>query len=271
MYNFSPRCRLLGGILAIGLGALILPGCQDTSQPTTGPSVAFVATAADPTTPTADDLAQAGAAPSNPADAVATMSAPELSTSSNAMVTPSGTESALLVDCGNTGTASGSLPLEDDAGRICGKKPAVLPKGDSAIYFSPGTSCDLDDLGDIAAFAPGNRHALRISSFKVLFSVHDSRPPTWTLPSSYIMNMRRHKNMFVLDDSFLQLRWNGIHSIPPKDNQVTITANLYNGTKKVAGPLIKTVTVQKDTALFTSDTNVDFNQATVTIDLRDVK
>ncbi|HEY3379174.1 MAG TPA: hypothetical protein VGL77_16965 [Armatimonadota bacterium] len=269
MSHFSLRCHLWGGILAIGLGGLALQGCNDVNTPTTGPTMAVSATVADPAEPTADEYALAGAKPATLADAVAIMEAPVLSASDGAVVTPAGTESLLMVDCGDTGVTSGNLPLLQNSGRVEGNGHAMLPKGNNAISLSPGTCFDMDDKPELHGY--GTNQLLRLSDFRVQFSVHEGRPPSWTMPSQHVLHIVRHRKMFVLNGSFLELRWNGRKSVPPMDNLVTITADLYNGTTKVAGPLKKTVPVYNNTALFTSSTNVEFNRVAISIDLRDAK
>jgi hypothetical protein len=270
MNHVALRCRLLGGILAAGMGALLLAGCHESTLVPDGPTVSLTAAMADPGDPATTDLSQVAIQPANPEDATATLQAPVLTASDGAAITSAGTESSLVIDSGNTGLAAGSLPLRAADGRISGDSMAILPAGDSSIALSDNTWLDIDDPSALSVRGDSQR-ALRLRTFKVLFTTHKGHPPTWTLPNTHQLHMTRVKRMYMLKGSFLVLRWNGKHAVPPQDGKVTITANLYNGDTKVAGPLVKTAMVQNNTAIFTGNTAVEFNRVGITIDLRDAK
>jgi len=273
MNQLSLRYRLLAGIALVGLGSVLFLGCNGGSS-TTPPAVALTTTVNEPTDTTATDIATAAVKPADPATAVVTLDTPTIVPSAGTSLIPSGTESQLQVDCGNTGVVTGSLPLDARSGAVEGSQQAVLPEGDNAIQLSPDTSFELDDsmMGSLADTRGHAYPRLRVSSMKVLFSAHRGHPCTWTLPSHYKLHMVRSRNhMYVLDNSYLDMSWSGKRAVPPSDGKVTITANLYNGTTKVAGPLVKTVTVQNDSAVFTGNNNVPFNRVGIVIDLRDKK
>lgn len=270
MNHVALRCRLLGGILAVGLGIVLLAGCTESAVAPVGPTVSLTAAMADPGDAAATDLSAIAVKPADPAEAVATLEAPVLSAADGAAVTSAGTESALVIDNGNTGSVTGILPLREADGRISGDDIAAVPAGDSSIALSEGTVLDIDNPSALFTRGDASR-TLRLSAFKVSFTTHKGHPPTWTLPTTHKLNMTRTKRMYQLRGSFLELRWNGKHAVPPADGKVTITANLYNGNTKVAGPLVKTATVVNNACTFTGNTAVEFNRVAITVDLRDQK
>ena len=275
MNQLSLRCRLLTGITLVGVGSVLFLGCNGGSNPPAQTAaVALTTSINEPTDATVTDIAAAAVKPADPTTAVVTLDTPTITPSAGTSLIPSGSEDLLQVDCGNTGAVTGSLPLENRSGTVAGSQQAVLPEGDNAIQLSPDTSFELDDsmMGSLAETRGHSYPRLRVSSMKVLFSAHRGHPCTWTLPSHYKLHMVRSRNhMYVLDNSFLDMNWSGKRAVPPSDGNVTITANLYNGTTKVAGPLVKTVTVQNDNAVFAGNNNVPFNRVAIIIDLRDKK
>jgi hypothetical protein len=269
MHTTFRSLRLLAGGCAL-LAGLGLLGCSTSSTTTeTESAVALTTTVNDPVEATSTDLSTAAITPADPAAGVLTMTAPTLSPSDGAGLASMGTEAALRVDPGNTGTAAGSLPLSTQAdGTLRGSRAtAVLPEGDSAIALSPDTQLDLLDQ-PVLSRARATR--LRIASLNVLFSVH-RKPLRWTMPTMYRLDLTRRQNMCVLKDSYLTLYWRGAHFVAPADGTAMMTVDLYNGATKVAGPLTKRVTVIDGKATFTGANHVPFNRVAITLDLRDAK
>lgn len=272
MFDLASICRTVGGMLAIVFVGFILYGCSaNTTQPLVGDPVTLTTTMADPAPVTDAVLAGAAVKPANPADAIATLDAPTLETTAGSAVTMEGAAPKLDIDLGNTGAATGSLALKSDGARVTGGDEAALPAGDHALRLGGDTAFDIDDEAEL--LTRGLPCRLRITGFDVLFSVHRVRPPSWTLPNSYRLNLQkqRRNRTYILDGSLLTLRWKGRVAGPPADGKVTLTVNLYRDTKKVAGPLTKTVPVVNNVATFTSETHVEFNRADVKLDVRDKK
>ncbi len=268
----SLRLPAVGCVLLAG-GWLLGCSSGSTSSSTDTP-VALTTTVADPGETTSADLSTATVKPADPTAGVMTMTAPILMPSDGAGLASAGTETALEVDPGNTGTAAGTLPLTAQADGTVrgGTATAVLPEGDSAIALSPNTEFDLSDQPLVGALTRGHVAPvrLRVAYVRVMFSVR-RKPCAWTLPTSYRLDVVRVKNMYELKNSYLTLYWKGNHFTPPADGAAKLTVDLYNGMTKVAGPLVKSVPVVKDTATFTGSNTVPFNRVGITLDLRDKK
>jgi hypothetical protein len=271
MFDLASCCRTVAGLLAMVLVGFMLYGCsaESPAQFAADP-VALTTTLADPAPVTEASLDTAAVKPANPADAVAMLETPIIEASTGSAVMPAGEAPTLDVDLGNTGAATGSLPLTTTGTGVMGNRQAALPAGDHAMRLGAGTTLDLDDATELASRGSFMRR-LRITGFAVRFSVHKNRPPSWTLPNSYKLNLERRKRAYVLAGSMLTLRWYGRMATPPRDGLVTLTVNLYKDNMKVAGPLTKTMPVVNNTATFTSDTHVEFNRADVLLDVRDSK
>lgn len=269
MHVITPLSRHIGGLLTIGLACLVMAGCQDSTQLPTSTPVSMTTEIAPPTEPTSTTLATASIRPANPMDAVASMDALTITAPDGMAVTSAGTESRLELDLGNQGASAGSLPLLAEANRVTSGEHALLPAGDNAFQLSPDTELDIDDLA--LPTARVSRQGVRISSLRVLFTVHAGRPPTWTLPSRFKLDLERRGRMHVLKGSYVTLIWGRSQCVPPLDNRARLTVDLYNGTTRVAGPLTKTVLVSEGKATFTGNSDVEFNRVALTLDLRDAK
>lgn len=269
MYNHLMLCRLIGVVIATCVAITALTSCSDTStQQSLGTPVSLESAMSDPVATTTVDYANATVKPANPTDAVATMAAPVLSTATGS-VAPAVGAPTLAFDLGNTGVDSGSLALSSQSGRLSSEQTAVLPAGDSAMHLGAGTEIEVADDADVTTRS-GLGH-LRIAGFTLLFSVHGGMRPSWTLPNNFHLDLERHRQMYVLNDSYLKLTWHNGFAVPPKDNQVKLTVNLYNGMTKVAGPLTKTAPVTNKVAIFAGHNTVQFNRVTISADFRDSK
>lgn len=259
MSNITHLCRLLGGLLVLGLCCLAFNGCSDQTQTPAAGLTDLTATLPSPAPATLDDYTRALVKPSIAADAVATMTMPDFSGTNGITLETDGNQDALDLDLGNNGMATGSLPLEAMNRGISGRGIAVLSAGDHALSLTHGSRL----------YTKG----VRVTSLRVLFTVHAGKPPSWTLPTAFKLDLQRlrHSTLHILNGSYLTLKWQAATTVAPLDGQVTITANLFDGNQLVAGPLTKTVTVANNMATFTGDSTVPFNRVTLLIDLRDVK
>jgi hypothetical protein len=269
MFTWIQIRRLAVPTLACGLLGFAVVGCSDrTATSTAVETLELTSTLTPLTAVSQDDAATATVKPADPTAAVATMTAPALSAAFGQAVGSVGEESQLEIEMGPTRTVSGSLPLVEEGGRVASPHRALLPAGPCGMRLSPRSHLEVFPAALLGLAGP---RGVRVSGFDLRFDVQRGVHPTWTLPTTFKLNLERHKRMYVLKDAFMILRWQSRLSVPPADGKVTVTANLYNGQRQVAGPLTQTATVVDGEARFAGHSEVEFNGVDIAIDLRDQK
>lgn len=272
MKKVSLFSRVLAGMLLVGAGSLAFMGCGDvTVAPNEQATLEVRTVIPTPTAPTAATYTEAAVVPAVQTPATDVTLNPIAIVAPQAQITATGANPTLAVNIGNDETVEGTLPIvTTTTGGVEAGNIAVLPVGTSSIALGAGTQLNINQLfGQAAASRQATEGNLIVKKFTLLFDVNPGR--TWTLPSSFRLNLEKRENDYVLNGSYLTLSWGTAGSVAPLDRQARVTLELSNnGTQVFSGTSNETIT--NNTATFESFLNRRFDAIdNLVIDLRNAK
>lgn len=284
MKGLSTLGRVLAGVLLVGLGSLAFLGCGgDVIAPGIGGTTVLKSTVPAPAAPTGTDTTtgatQFAVKPTDPTTAVLKLTDPiNFTAPAGSSIATTGTPvfSAAQADAnGNPTTPLGNLSLAQKNGVVSTSDKALLPEGDNVLTMTGG-ALQLDDLlSGLTGATTRGRQSLMIAGLTLKYTV--SRNPIYfTMPSSWEMDLQQSNGKYILRGSEMYFYWSGNYFRYPADKKAIMTLDLYDGSTKT-GHVTQTVTCTPDTTVgagscrFAGRSNILFNKAYVTLDMRNSK